>query len=92
MARSIGSYMYDSNVKNRNETFYGFDMISDDTIITDGNCIVTFDYGAPPVPFINIPANKTTDTHGDPKRDPRAQEMLNIFFTTHTLYIPQYFF
>jgi len=82
MARSIGSSMFVSNPPEGNETFYGFNMISDDTIIENGNVIVTFNFDAPQVPFVNLPANTDTDTHEYPRRDPRAMEMLNIFFTT----------
>ena len=52
----------------------------DDAVITEGNAIVGFDFGAPTVPFINVPAGAATDAHEKPRRDRRAQDMMDHFF------------
>lgn len=85
-ARSVtqgGAFMYRSNVREGNETLYGFDFIdSDDTVEPGGNAIQGYDWGAPVAPFVNRPPSKATDAHEKPRRDPRAQEMMNLFFRT----------
>ena len=83
LARSTGHIsMFESNVREGNETFFGYTRVPDDANITEGNAIVGFDFGAPTAPFINVPCNATTDAHEKPRRDRHAQDMMDHFFAT----------
>eukprot|EP00456_Euglypha_rotunda_P014136 TRINITY_DN1439_c0_g1_i7.p1 TRINITY_DN1439_c0_g1~~TRINITY_DN1439_c0_g1_i7.p1 ORF type:complete len:431 (-),score=76.16 TRINITY_DN1439_c0_g1_i7:89-1282(-) len=82
LMRSIDAPMYQSNVNEPNEQFYGFNFVSDDTILTT-SAIVTWDFpGVAPVPEENVPANDTTDTHEYVRRQQDAQDMMYNFFMT----------
>jgi hypothetical protein len=41
--------MFESNVREGNESFFGFNTVSDTAVLTTGNAIVGFDFGAPTV-------------------------------------------
>ncbi|EGD80370.1 hypothetical protein PTSG_10625 [Salpingoeca rosetta] len=88
IGRSVGAHMYKSNVREANETLYGFDFISDDTTLsTPGqNLVQGWDFGAPPVPPVNIPAAKSTDAHEKPRRTMTAQEQTHRFLTQGVIY------
>jgi hypothetical protein len=77
--RTIGCQMFLNNVLEGNETMFGFQHIAGPT---QTSMIVGFDYGAPPVPPINVPPNKAFDSHEKPRRDKRAQDQMYQFFTT----------
>jgi hypothetical protein len=81
-----GAYMYRSNVVEGNETLFGFNFVEDDTTILDSGDLVNgiqgYTWGAPTAPFVNTPPDSATDAHEKPRRDPRAQAMMNLFFKT----------
>jgi len=80
-----GSVMFESNVPCGNETFFGFDMVSDEEVVEGKSGIVGFDFDAPIPPFVNLPADKDFDTHEKVRRDERSQEMMRIFFEEGTI-------
>eukprot|EP01100_Stratorugosa_tubuloviscum_P012033 TRINITY_DN5537_c0_g1_i1.p1 TRINITY_DN5537_c0_g1~~TRINITY_DN5537_c0_g1_i1.p1 ORF type:complete len:682 (-),score=300.76 TRINITY_DN5537_c0_g1_i1:1732-3777(-) len=84
LGRSVGAKMFPNNVREANEQLYGFDTAFLD--ISRGAIIQGFDFGAPPVPQTNHPANPKTNTHGCVRRDPRTQDEMDQFFKTGTIY------
>lgn len=88
LARSAGTAsgapinMFVSNVREGNETLSGFNLIPDSTVITGAgeNLVLTFNFGAPEVPFVNIPADKEYDSHETTRRDPRGIAQMAQFF------------
>eukprot|EP00049_Salpingoeca_infusionum_P018359 m.356907 g.356907 ORF g.356907 m.356907 type:complete len:654 (+) comp17657_c0_seq1:91-2052(+) len=83
LGRSVGASMFESNVHEGNETLALFPKINDNATLTGvGQHLVQgWDFGAPQVPFVNIPASKKTDAHEKPRRSLRAQEATHLFLT-----------
>eukprot|EP01084_Bolivina_argentea_P286188 490911_1 len=92
MARTLGCYMYDSQIAEGNETIYGIEFIDDDTIINieedidiygSNICkIQGWDYAQyPDPPFVNIPPLADDNTHGLTSPQETAQDALNTFLT-----------
>ena len=77
-----GAAMFASNVREAGEDLFGFDLVADDVEIENKSAIVGFDFGALQVPLVNKPPSKATDAHEKPRRDPRAQLMMDHFFRT----------
>ena len=72
MGRSLNCYMYDSQVREGNETLFGFNFISDDTVIdvtlpeNIGACkIQGWFFSHPTIPFVNVPPKLEFNTHFD---------------------------
>jgi hypothetical protein len=88
LARSTDAHMFESNVREGNETFFGYTMIGDDDILTQPgqNLIQGWDFGAPLAPFVNIPPNSTTDTHEKTRRTITAQTQMHRFFTEGVIF------
>lgn len=81
MSRSMGLSVFRGNVKENNESFYGFNIVDD--LSTSDSVMVGFRYkDVPPVPLDNTPPLKEHDTHSLPRKDPRALEQMYKFFTT----------
>eukprot|EP00002_Diphylleia_rotans_P011504 TRINITY_DN2272_c0_g1_i1.p1 TRINITY_DN2272_c0_g1~~TRINITY_DN2272_c0_g1_i1.p1 ORF type:complete len:652 (-),score=111.06 TRINITY_DN2272_c0_g1_i1:268-2223(-) len=80
-ARSAGAVMFESNVRENNETLTGFQFVAD-TATHYGSALQGWDYGRPPVPRENIPPAKEYDTHEKPRREFKAQEQMHYFFST----------
>ncbi|KJE93000.1 hypothetical protein CAOG_03865 [Capsaspora owczarzaki ATCC 30864] len=80
--RSVGSKMFINNVRENNETLFGFEYI---TGPTTESIIQGYDFGVPVVPMQNTPPSAATDTHELPRRDPRAQAQMAEFFATGTI-------
>ena len=57
IARGADGVMFESNAVCGNETFFGFEMVSDDVEVEDRSGIVGFDFGSPTPPFVNLPAD-----------------------------------
>jgi hypothetical protein len=85
IARSAQAVMYESNVPEHDEKFFGFEMLKDTDVVYERSGIVGWQYDAPPVPLVNTPPDKDGDTHEDPRRDARAQEQMNQFFEQHVI-------
>ena len=77
-----GASMFASNVREAGEQLVGFTLVADDVEVANRSAIVGFDFGAGQVPLVNKPPEKATDTHEKPRRDPRAQLMMDYFFRT----------
>ena len=45
-----------------------------------------WDFGAPQVPFVNVPAPRATDAHEKPRRTLTAQEQTHRFLTEGVVY------
>jgi hypothetical protein len=73
--------MFQSNVREGNETLVGFPFVNDNAVLTSGSVVVGWDFGSPTVPFVNLPPSKEYDTHEDPRRTTTAQEMTHLFLT-----------
>ena len=58
IGRATDAVMFQGNVAEGNITIDGFKYVPDDTIISEGNAIVGWDFGEPVVPFINVAPNK----------------------------------
>lgn len=88
IGRSIGAHMFESNVREGNETLFGFPFIKDtDTLSTPGQHLIQgWDFGAPQVPFVNVPAPRATDAHEKPRRTLTAQEQTHRFLTEGVVY------
>ena len=71
--------MFESNVREGNETLAGFKFVPDDAVLSDGSVIVGWDFGSPQVPFVNLPPSKEYDTHEDTRRAQTSQEMNAAF-------------
>ena len=57
--------------------------LNDATEIVNRSAIVGFEYlGVQQVPAVNKPPSKATDAHEKPRRDRRAQDMMDYFFRT----------
>lgn len=82
IARSTDAHMFAGNVKEGNETLYGFPFENDTAVLTDANLVQGYDYGLPVVPFVNTPPTYKTDAHEFPRRTPSAQQQMHTFFTT----------
>ena len=83
IARSVDAVMYNSNAKENNEDFYGFELISDDTIMVNGRSVIQgFDYGSDQAPLYNKPPSTVGDTHECPRKDDHAQAQMGHFFLT----------
>lgn len=82
LARSVAAVAFESNVREGNETLFGFDFVPDNHTISDRNVIIGVDYGVDIAPFINNPANDTTDTHDCTRKFSLARQMQNHFFQT----------
>ena len=83
LARSVGDVsMFKSNVREEGEHFFGYTLVDDTAVITNGNAIVGFDFGALPVPRINRPAAAATDAHGEVIDYIDSKTMMDHFFTT----------
>ena len=82
IARSVDAVMYSSNAKENNETFFGFELLSDSAVVTGRSGIQGWDYLSPQAPLYNKPPVEEGDTHEDPRRDDRAQEQMGHFFLT----------
>lgn len=87
MGRTANCSMFPNNVHEKNETLFGFPTVHAAAAI-DTNMIVTFDFNALPVSPYNIPAAKSTDTHGKTRRDPRGRDQMNAFFESGGHSIP----
>eukprot|EP00054_Salpingoeca_dolichothecata_P016522 m.96985 g.96985 ORF g.96985 m.96985 type:complete len:639 (-) comp22014_c0_seq1:116-2032(-) len=81
-ARSVGAKMYSSNVKEYNATLFGFPFVDDSTVLKEGNLALGFDFGVPPVPYVNVAPSKKYDTHEDTRRTSFAQEQTHQFLAT----------
>lgn len=81
IGRSMNMAMYKGNVRERNETFFGFDFI-DPNAITAQSLIEGWDFGSPPVPTDDLPPDKNYDTHEKTRRDSRSISQLDYFFQT----------
>lgn len=87
LGRSLGCYMYNSDVSEGNETLYGYNFINDNVVIniSESNeksaCMIQgWNYNVPMVPFVNLPPPRTYDTHGFNKLQPQTQqENYNLF-------------
>ena len=56
--------MYASNAKENNESFFGFELLNDDSAVVVGRSgIVGWSYSSSPVPLINKPPAAEGDTH-----------------------------
>lgn len=77
-----GASMFASNVREAGEELVGFTLVADDSEVANRSAIVGFDFGAGQVPLVNKPPDKATDAHEKPRRDPRAQLMMDYFFRT----------
>jgi hypothetical protein len=70
---------------NGGSPIFGVVPLADDAsgALTD-SFIVGFDFGPPEpaVPFVNRPAPAATDAHEKPRRDRRAQDMMDAFFAS----------
>eukprot|EP00047_Mylnosiga_fluctuans_P021609 m.106925 g.106925 ORF g.106925 m.106925 type:complete len:638 (+) comp8960_c0_seq3:39-1952(+) len=87
LARSVNASMYSSNVRVANETLFGFNYVSDNTVLTEGNLIQGWRFtGVPNPPLINIPPDKATDTHERPRRTKTAQAQTHRFLATGEIY------
>jgi hypothetical protein len=96
LARSVGSLApnsggkiqtWETNPVEGNETLsdLGFSLIADDAVLSGVgyNAISTFGFvGVPVVPFINNPANASTDTHGLTRLAPQVQAQHQRFLLT----------
>ena len=82
LSRSTNAVMYASNAKEHDESFFGFDLLEDDDVVTGRSAIQGFDFKSDPIPDINKPPAKEGDTHEMPRRDSRAQEQMGHFFLT----------
>lgn len=82
MARSVGASIFQSNVREGNETLFGFDVVPDSANLTSGSLIMGWDFNMPEVPFINIPPNSSHDTHEMTRRTLTAQAQKHLFYTT----------
>jgi len=82
LARAVNASVYKSNVKQGNETLFGFNTVDDTAVLSEGNLLMGWDFGAPTAPFINVPANKSFDAHEKPRRTLTAQQQMHTFFTT----------
>jgi hypothetical protein len=80
-----GSAVFTSNVREGNETLFGFSFVSDSEAVSTGHMMVGFDFGVPQVPFVSQPPNKTTDTHDCPRHFVYAREMQISFFANGTV-------
>lgn len=88
IARSVGAAMFESQVPTGNETLFGFPKVKDTDSVGNGTSVIQgYDFGVPlsNIPFVNQPANKTTDTHELVRRTPQAQAQIDHFFTTGTI-------
>lgn len=79
----MGASMYESNVQEGNETLFGFEFLADNATTTK-SVIQGWDFGAPQVPFVNVPPTKS-DTHEDTRRAVTAQQQSHEFFVTGTI-------
>jgi hypothetical protein len=82
IARSANAVMYASNAKENNETFFGFDLLTDDATVTGRSAIQGWDYSSPQAPLYNVPPSEEGDTHECSRRDDRAQQQMGNFFLT----------
>lgn len=88
LARSAGTAsgapinMFVSNVREGNETLSGFNLVPDTAVISGAgeNLILTFNFGAPEVPFVNIPPLSQYDSHSITRTDPRGIAQMAQFF------------
>jgi hypothetical protein len=80
--RSIGAKMYVSNAREGTppEELYGFEMIEDDVVLTEGSLLQGWDFGLPDVPIENIPPNAEDDTHELVRRTQNARNQMDWFF------------
>lgn len=79
MARTVGARMFPRNVLAGNDTLFGFTETAEPS---RSSMVVGYDFAAPPVPPIDLPPDKGTDTHEKPRRDARAQQQMHDFFET----------
>jgi hypothetical protein len=83
LARSVGATMFVSNVAEGNESLAEFPQVPDTTVLGQYQHVVQgWDFGAPQVPFVNIPPNEATDTHEFTRRAPTSQAQMAHFFYT----------
>ena len=81
MIRSTGAKLFMGNVREANETLYGFEWAESEE--TKGSIGLGFKYeGVPDVPVENRPPVKDFDVHDAPRREARAQEQMHTFFST----------
>jgi len=83
-ARSVGAYMFQSNVYEDYDTFFGFPLITDDSEVHH-SMLQGWDFQRPPVPRENIPPPEELDTHSMTRSRPEAQEQIDHFFNTGTI-------
>eukprot|EP01147_Barroeca_monosierra_P006961 gene6961-7613_t len=88
IGRSVRASMFESNVREGNETLYGFPFVKDTTTISGigNNLIQGWNFGAPQAPFINIPPSESSDTHEKPRRTLTAQEQTHYFLEHGIIY------
>ena len=87
IGRSVPGLMFASNVREANQTTFGFDTVPDDANVTGSSVIQGYSFaGVPPVPQRNVPPNKTEDTHECVRRAPQAQDQMALFFETGVIH------
>lgn len=82
LARAANASMFTSNVREGNETLFGFPFVADNAVVSSGNVVTGWDFGAPEIPFVNQPAGDATDAHEKPRRELTAQAQMHNFFET----------
>ena len=82
IGKTMGARMFASNVREGNESLSYFETVPDNSILTDGNVIMGFDFGFPINPFINVPPSTGPDAHECPRRSQQGQAQMAHFFAT----------
>ena len=75
LSRAFGAVQVGTPV----EEIWGIDTVAGPH---EGSALAEYDFGAPPVPYENLPPDGDFDTHEDTRRNVKAQEQLWTFLTT----------
>eukprot|EP01006_Ploeotia_vitrea_P033220 TRINITY_DN65303_c0_g2_i1.p1 TRINITY_DN65303_c0_g2~~TRINITY_DN65303_c0_g2_i1.p1 ORF type:complete len:667 (+),score=41.82 TRINITY_DN65303_c0_g2_i1:43-2043(+) len=85
LGRSANASMFQNNVRERNETLFGFPITNSPASRPQVPAVIQgWDFNAPPVPLGDFPPDGKTDTHECARRDPRAMDAIYTLFKTGT--------
>lgn len=82
IGRSVGAFVFESNVHYPGHSFYGFPVVRDSDTGSRA-ALVSWEYeGVPQAPDGNVPPLKEWDTHGRPRKERASQDQMLKFFQT----------